>query len=157
MLNLRNEINFALFGAPTTITMDDGDILKPRTTHDVHGDISNNDEPDPNLKPDPHLMENRGGDFESLSDYDKHRFFLWSRTDVPSDVVRSKLSDVVDLDLLGEGVEEECIQVLQVLAKGFIAETIEEIRTRDLFSRDPIKPKELLEINQPAFKRAPCI
>lgn len=137
--------------------MDDGDILKPTTTHDVHGDISNNDQPDPNLKPDPHLMENRAGDFEALSDYNKHRFFLWSRTNVPSTVVRSMLSDVVDLDLLGKGVEEECIQVLQVLAKAFIAETIEKIRTRDLSSRDPIKPKELLEINQPAFNRSRCI
>lgn len=130
--------------------MDDGDILKPRTTNEVDEDVSKSDQPDPSVKPNHLLIENRAGDFESLSDYNKNRFSLWSRTNVPTDLVRSKLSDVVDIDLIGEKAEEECIQVLQVLAKNFIAETVEGIRTRNFPSKDPIEPSEFIESR---FKR----
>lgn len=139
--------------------MDDGDILnltiKPKKKND-----NVTDEPDLKMKPEPKFMEHCGGlglglDLRFLSEYDKNRYFLWRRIDVPREVIRSKLSDFVDFE---PGTQEESIQVLQELAKGFIAKEIEQTRTRQSQKQfptsDPISVRELLENQEPVFKRS---
>ena len=150
--------------------MDDGDILRPRlpkpvpecSQESINGspkDSTEDPNPNPNdfeLIPDdvrnesPILTLSCAGSIDldyvrSLPKSEKQRFCLSRRAEVPSHVAREKLQQ-----FFGD-FDEDSVVVLSMMAKCFVAKTIERARSRRIersqTTSDPISASELLDVS----------
>lgn len=129
--------------------MDDGDILRTRDKPIGNGLRLTHKEVAYEVKQgDQTFVEHCAGTIDmeyvnSLSNLEKKRFYLSRRIGIPPHVARKKLEQFFD------DFDEEAVMVLSAMAKCYVAQTLEGVRSRQILkgktTSNPISVSELLD------------